>query len=66
VGGWVKCADGRVGHGSTPQGTVSLSHVSASEAAAFCRSTMRSDAAQWAINNPGSTNQLHFCITVKA
>lgn len=64
--GWVKCADGRVGHGSAPQGTVSLSHMSASEAAAFCRSTMRSDAAQWAIDNPATTDQLHFCITVKA
>jgi len=64
--GWVKCAHGRVGHGSAPQGGVSLSHMSASEAAVFCRSTMRSDAAQWAIHNPGTTDQLYFCITLKA
>jgi hypothetical protein len=64
--GWVKCADGRVGHGSAPHGTLNLSHMSVSDAAEFCRSTMRRDAIQWASDNPGTTDELHFCITVRA
>ena len=64
--GWIKTADGRVGHGSAPQGTVSLQDLSVVAAAQVCRETIPLDAAQWAAENPGTTDALHFCITVKA
>lgn len=64
--GWVKTPDGRVGHGSAPQGTVSLEDLSVHEAAEVCRKTMPQDAAQWETENQGTTDELHFCITVCA
>lgn len=64
--GWVKQTDGRVGHGSVPQGTVGLEDLSISEAAKLCRETIQQDAARWIAENPKSTNELHFCITVQA
>ena len=64
--GWVKTADGRVGHGSAPQGTVSLENLSVAEAAEVCRQTMQEDASQWERDNKGSSEKLHFCITVRA
>ncbi|WP_321799006.1 hypothetical protein [Burkholderia sp. BCC1988] len=62
--GWVLTADGRVGHGSAPQGTVSLDDWPLAEAAAFCRSTMVSESKVWHNEYPGTTDQLHFCITI--
>jgi hypothetical protein len=62
--GWVLTADGRVGHGSAPQGTVCLSRSPLEEAAAFCRRTMVSDAEVWQHDNPETTDTLHFCITI--
>lgn len=62
--GWVKSADGRVGHGSAPQGTVSLDDLSVQEAAQLCRETIPESAALWAEENPGTTDELYFCITV--
>jgi len=67
--GWEGLArdpQGRLGHGSAPQGTVSLEHLSIRDAARLCRETIARDAAQWAQNNPGSTDELHFCIVVRA
>ena len=64
--GWVESVDGRVGHGSAPQGTASLEDLSVAEAAEFCRKTMREEAAQWEKENKGSSDKLHFCITVRA
>ena len=64
--GWVKDTQGRVGHGSAPQGTESLQDLSAHEAAELCRATIPADAEQWAQDNPGSTDALYFCITVRA
>ena len=64
--GWVKDKDGRVGHGSAPQGTVSLEDLSVSEAAKLCRETIPQDAARWIAENPETTDELHFCITVQA
>lgn len=64
--GWVKGDDGRVGHGTAPQGTVSLDRLSVHEAAQLCRKTIPPDAAQWVRDNPGTTDALHFCITVRA
>ena len=61
--GWVLTADGRVGHGSAPQGTVCLADLPL-EAAAFCRRTMVSDAEVWQTENPETTDKLHFCITI--
>ena len=63
--GWVKTADGRVGHGSAPQGTVSLEELSVQAAAHYCRETIRKDAARWAADHPKTTDVLHFCITVR-
>ena len=64
--GWVKNEDGRVGHGSAPQGTVSLEDCSVEETAEICRKTMTEDAAEWEKENKGSSDKLHFCITVRA
>jgi hypothetical protein len=64
--GWVKTADGRVGHGSAPQGTVSLENLSIKAAAQRCRETIPQDAARWLAENPETTDALHFCITVRA
>jgi hypothetical protein len=64
--GWVKGKDGRVGHGSAPQGTGSLDALSVHEAAEVCRRTMPQDAAVWEAENEGTTDELLFCITVRA
>ena len=64
--GWVKTEDGRVGHGSAPQGSVSLEDCSVADAAEICRKTMNEDAAEWESKNKGSNEKLHFCITVRA
>jgi len=61
--GWVKTADGGVGHGSAPQGTVSLENLTVQAAAEFCRQTIVGDAAQWRLENPNSSEQLYFCLT---
>jgi hypothetical protein len=44
---------------------VSLEDLSVREAAELCRRTMRQDAAQWEAENQGTTDELHFCITVR-
>ena len=62
--GWVKTADGRIGHGSAPQGTVSLENLSVEAAAQYCRETIQQDAARWLAEQPDTTHALHFCITV--
>lgn len=64
--GWVKTKDGRVGHGNAPQGTVSLEELSVSAAAQLCRETIPQEAARWIDENSGTTDELHFCITVRA
>ncbi len=64
--GWIKTKDGCVGHGSAPQGTVSLEDLSVHEAAVLCRITIPEDAAHWQRENPETTDALHFCITVRA
>jgi hypothetical protein len=64
--GWVKGRDGRVGHVSVPQGTVSLDALSVHEAAEVCRRTMLQDTAMWEAGHKGTTDELLFCITVRA
>ncbi|MDX3775754.1 hypothetical protein QE250_16700 [Chromatiaceae bacterium AAb-1] len=64
--GWIKDAHGRIGHSSAPQGTISLEDLTVHEAVQLCRVTMQSEAAQWAQDNPDTTDTLHFCITVRA
>ena len=54
--GWVKGEDGRVGHGSAPQGTVSLDKLSVHEAAQLCRETIPAQAAKWQREHPGTTD----------
>jgi hypothetical protein len=63
--GWVKDKDGRVGHGSAPQGTVSLEALSVADAARLCRETIPEEASRWSVENLGSKDELHFCITVR-
>lgn len=62
--GWLRWPDGRVGHSGEHQGTVDLSGMTASEAAAFCRETIALTQAAWdrAPEVPGAT--LYFCITI--
>lgn len=62
--GWIRHADGHVGHSSTIQGTVSLEKLTVEEAAEFCRKTMLAYAAIWEKENMGSNEKLYFCITV--
>jgi hypothetical protein len=64
--GWVKTEDGRVGHGSAPQGAVSLEEYSVEAAAEICRKTIKEDSAVWESENIGLNEKLHFCITVRA
>jgi hypothetical protein len=64
--GWVKDAAGKVGHGTAPQGSASLDKLSLQQAAQLCRDTIPGEAAQWARDNAGTTDQLHFCLTVWA
>jgi len=63
--GWVKAVDGQVGHGSAPQGTGSIEGLSVHEAAQLCRETIPSEAAKWQLENPSTTDIVHFCITVR-
>lgn len=62
--GWVKSADGRIGHGSAPQGAESPKGFSVEAAAQFCRKTIPIEAARWFSENPRTADVLHFCITV--
>ncbi len=62
--GWIQDQDGRVGHGSAPQGTVSLDHLSTQDAADFCRQTIRAAALEWSREFPDTTDRLYFCITI--
>src|SRR5688572_27535162 len=65
--GWVKDETGKHGHGTAPQGwSADAAKQSIHEAAQLCRSTIPADAAQWDEDNPVTTDQLHFCITVRA
>lgn len=63
--GWVKAADGRVGHGSAPQGTESLQDLTVAQAAALYRQSIPEAADEWRQGNAETTDQLHFCITVR-
>ncbi|MFM0126256.1 hypothetical protein [Paraburkholderia sediminicola] len=64
--GWLQTQDGRVGHGNAPQGTVSLEGLSITDAAEFCRNTIRAAAQEWSENHPETTDRLHFCITINS
>jgi len=65
--GWVKTVDGRHGHGTAPQGwSADPKNHSVHEAAELCRNTIPDDAARWALDYPGTTDQLHICITLRA
>jgi len=48
-----------------PQRTTSLDHLSISDAADFCRRTIRDAALEWAQTNLGTTDRLHTCIIVE-
>ena len=64
--GWVKCADGHVGHGSAGRyASMSLDQLPLSEAAGFTRQGIVEDAASWEAENVGTTDALHFCITAR-
>ena len=63
--GWVRDSYGRVGHGSAPQGTASLTGLSIAEAAEFCRKTIPTDGDAWIAEYGNSDTELFFCITVQ-
>jgi hypothetical protein len=63
--GWVKTADGRVGHGSAGYLSTFTENLSVAEAAADARETMQAGALDWQQKNAGTTEALHFCITVR-
>jgi hypothetical protein len=52
--GWIRSADGRVGHGNAPQGITSLEGLSVHDAADFCRRTIRAAALEWTKMHPES------------
>jgi len=64
--GWVKAADGRVGHGSAGYLSALTAHLSVAEAAADARKTNQAGALDWQEKCGDSTDALHFCITVSA
>ena len=64
--GWVKDAQGRIGHSNAPQGTVSLQELPNYKAAQFCRETIQRSASQWMQDNQNTSSALYFCITVQA
>jgi hypothetical protein len=64
--GWVKAADGRVGHGSAGYLSAVTEHLSVAEAAADARKTIQAGALDWQEKYGGGTDALHFCITVRS
>jgi len=62
--GWVKDGQGRVGHGSAPQG-LSTGHLSVSQAADLCRRTIPRAAEDWLRQNATTDEAIHFCVTVR-
>ena len=63
--GWVKTSEGHVGHGSAPHGW-STDNLTNAEALQLCRTTIPAAAAEWTLENPETTDLVHFCITVRA
>jgi hypothetical protein len=63
--GWVKTAEGRVGHGSAGYLSTFTEHLSVAEAAADARETIQAGALDWQQKYGGSTDALYFCITVR-
>ena len=61
--GWIKDREGDIGHSNAPQGTVSLAHLSVSQAAEVCRRTIREEGEKWRRENLNSPDELYFCIT---
>jgi hypothetical protein len=62
-GGWLRRADGRLGHSASFQGTADLSHVPSQHSFSLCRKTISEayDAHKRRPELPGS--DLLFCIT---
>lgn len=63
--GWVQDDKGRVGHGSAPQGTSTLTGLSVAEAAEVCRKSIPVDGDAWEQQHGDSGDELFFCITVQ-
>lgn len=64
--GWVKCADGRVWHGSAGKySSASLHEYTPQESARVTRRGVTEDAASWEIENAGTTDALYFCINAR-
>ena len=62
--GWLRCPDGALGHSARHQGTVDLSHLTALQAAEFCRSTMVESEDGWRRAPEVPEAELLYCITV--
>lgn len=62
--GWVKSADGRVGHGSAGHYAGGpFESLTPNDAANRTKEGIVEDAASWAAENVASMDSLHFCIT---
>jgi hypothetical protein len=62
--GWLRYADGRIGHSAHQQGTLDLCAMSPIEASEFCIRTIEQAHAE-AVRDP-EPGELYFCITVNA
>jgi hypothetical protein len=60
--GWLRYADGRVGHSSDHQGSADLSGLNPTAAYKFCRTTIRDAYEQFSVQPEGSATELLFCI----
>jgi hypothetical protein len=61
--GWLRYADGRLGHSGSHQGTADLSDISATEAYMLCRTTMAMANAEHLENPEREETELLFCLT---
>ena len=62
--GWLRWPDGRVGHSARHQGTVGLSGLGGSEAAAFCCEAIALAQTEWDSSPEVPGASLYFCIAV--
>lgn len=64
--GWVRMADGSVGHQDTPQGTGDLSDLPFENAVSVCRDTIHAAEREWKLSSSESRAELLFCISASA
>jgi len=63
--GWIKTADGCVGHFTRYQGTSDLSSISTSAAIALIKSSIMQSYKDWKESPEVDNDELYFCITTR-